>query len=436
MIQEVGIVNDRERDSLRILLSAYACEPHKGSEPGVGWQWARNLARSGHEVWVITRANNSSVINRALRAEPLPNLHFAYTDLPRWARFWKRGGHGVHLYYLLWQWWAYRVAKRLDQKLHFDIAHHITFGAFRQPSFIAFLGVPFVFGPVGGGERAPFPLRRGFPLRGHFLDLLRDCHNLSVRLDPLISAVYSRSAVILCRTNETISAIPRKYRGKCRLQSELSITATNKLAEPHTRAREFRVICVARLIYWKGLHLGLAAFARLIESGTDGRLTVVGKGPEKKRLTALAIKLGIADRVAWLPWLARDEVLRAYLQHDVLLFPSFHDSGGTVVLEAMFSGLPVVCLNLGGPKVLVDENSGFRVSGANPEQLIAGLAQGLAAFATNDALRRTMSRAAQRRAHIDFSWERQTERLNLIYQSLPGIAPPDPWMPSASELRT
>ena len=42
----------------RILLSAYACEPGKGSEPEVGWMWATELAAAGHEVWVITRAAN------------------------------------------------------------------------------------------------------------------------------------------------------------------------------------------------------------------------------------------------------------------------------------------------------------------------------------------------------------------------------------------
>ena len=429
MIQEVGIVNDRECDSLRILLSAYACEPHKGSEPGVGWQWARNLARSGHEVWVITRANNSNVIDRALRAESLPNLHFAYTDLPRWARFWKCGGHGVHLYYLLWQWWAYRVAKRLDEKLHFDIAHHITFGVFRQPSFIAFLsGVPFVFGPVGGGERTPVSLRGSFPWRGRLIDSLRDLVNLVARFDPLMRAVYAHSDIILCKTGETAEAIPGKYRSKCRLQLEIGVPeGTSALKSSEARSQILHILFVGRLIYWKGLHLGLAAFARLVKSGINARLTIVGNGQEKERLSALARSLGISDWVDWVSWLPRDELMQVYFQHDALLFPSLHDSSGNVVLEAMSCGLPVICLNLGGPAVLVDESSGFRVSGSDPQQLILGLAQGLTALTTNDALRRAMGQAAQVRAREEFSWNRQIARMNLIYQSLPGITRAKPW---------
>ena len=53
----------------RILLSAYACEPGKGSEPEVGWLWATELADAGHEVWVITREANRHAIEMEL-AQP------------------------------------------------------------------------------------------------------------------------------------------------------------------------------------------------------------------------------------------------------------------------------------------------------------------------------------------------------------------------------
>src|SRR5512146_185101 len=178
------------RQTLRILLSAYACEPHKGSEPGVGWHWAVALARAGHEVWVLTRANNRDAVERALAVQAIPNLKFVYHDLPAWARWWKRGGRGVRFYYVLWQWGAFGIARRLCREIRFDIVHHITFGVFRHPSFMAFLGVPFVFGPVGGGETAPRQLRRTFPLRGRVSEFVRDAANRAVQVDPIMAAVY------------------------------------------------------------------------------------------------------------------------------------------------------------------------------------------------------------------------------------------------------
>ena len=55
---------------MRILLSAYACEPNKGSEPEVGWKWAITLSKKGNEVYVITRKNNKNNIENFLKKKP------------------------------------------------------------------------------------------------------------------------------------------------------------------------------------------------------------------------------------------------------------------------------------------------------------------------------------------------------------------------------
>ena len=154
---------------MKVLLSAYACEPGKGSEPGVGWNWVRQIARFA-EVWVITRANNRPVIEQALEREPLPNVHWVYFDLPRWARFWKKGQHGVHLYYYLWQIGIYFLAKRLHREVGFDLVHHVTFVNYWMPSFLSLLPPPFVWGPVGGGESAPKAFYRTFSWRGRLYE--------------------------------------------------------------------------------------------------------------------------------------------------------------------------------------------------------------------------------------------------------------------------
>jgi glycosyltransferase involved in cell wall biosynthesis len=408
------------RDALRILLSAYACEPLKGSEPGVGWHWAMALARSGHEVWVITRANNRDSIERALRAEPRPHPSFMYYDLPAWGRWWKSGSRGVRLYYVLWQWGAYRAVRQLNRVCRFDIVHHITFGVFRHPSFMAFLGVPFVFGPLGGGEVAPPQLRETFPLRGRVLDAVRDFANRVARIDPLMAAIYRRSAAILCKTRETLHAIPEKYREKCLIQVEVGTDAPHPdrvRREPRDK-RQFQVLYVGRLIYWKGLHLGLRAFAQFSATHPDARLTVIGGGRDERWLRGIAHRLGIASAVTWMPWLERSQVMQAYAQHDAFLFPSLHDSSGNVVLEAMCCEVPVICLEVGGPAALVDSSCGFRVGAGEPHRVVDGLARALAMLAENPALGRTMGEAGARRARQQFSWARQVTRMEGIYFAL------------------
>ena len=67
------------KNRIRVLISAYACEPNKGSEPGVGWNWALQMAKMD-EVYVITRSNNRKVIETFLQKHPVEHLHFYYHD--------------------------------------------------------------------------------------------------------------------------------------------------------------------------------------------------------------------------------------------------------------------------------------------------------------------------------------------------------------------
>src|SRR5260370_25550125 len=89
---------------LKVLISAYACEPFKGSEPEVGWQWALQMARF-HEVTVLTRANNQQDIESGLAPlrgkQPVPE--FIYHDETHYLLRLKKYFGATKFYYLLWQ---------------------------------------------------------------------------------------------------------------------------------------------------------------------------------------------------------------------------------------------------------------------------------------------------------------------------------------------
>lgn len=143
---------------LHVLVSAYACNPsgslqlHPG-EDLTGWMLALEAARR-HLVWVITHSYNRPGIESSPPGDNLRNIHFVFVSLPRFFSWLYRFGIGERLYYYFWQIAAWRVAVRLHLQYRFDIAHHLTFGNYWMPSFIgAFLPVPFVWGPLGGGQK-------------------------------------------------------------------------------------------------------------------------------------------------------------------------------------------------------------------------------------------------------------------------------------------
>lgn len=408
------------RRRLRILLSAYACEPDTGWGSSIDWNWAVALAQAGHEVWVLTRAGNRLAVEKALEKHPLSGLHFAYYDLPGRARWWKHGGRAARLRYFLWQVGAYRVTRDLCRKIPFDVAHDIASGTFRQPSMLAFLDVPFVFGPVGGGETAPRKLRGTFPVRGYVGDLVRDAVNWAMRYDPLMAVVFRRSSAMLCRTREMLHRIPARYREKCMVQVDVGTAAQGSPGVRHRAPGQggFRVLYVGRLVYWKGLHLGLMAFAIFRQARPDARLTVIGDGPDEAWLRRIAWLLGLEDAITWVPWLQRAAVMRAYPRHDALLFPSLHDSSGNAVLEALSRGLPVVCLDAGGPAILVDSSCGVKLRCTEPDEVVQRLADALCAFAEDPVRLRAMGEAAESRARQDFSWARQAGRMAGLYRTV------------------
>ncbi|HSS96581.1 MAG TPA: glycosyltransferase, partial [Terriglobales bacterium] len=135
---------------MRILLSAYACRPNAGSEPGYGWNWATHLAARGIEVHVLANHRNQALIENTLRESPTPNLRFTFLRVP--SRFAAKS-EGLH--YIWWQWIALSATSRLHEEQAFDLVHHVTYGSVHVPSQLWRLGIPVVFGPVGGGQTAP-----------------------------------------------------------------------------------------------------------------------------------------------------------------------------------------------------------------------------------------------------------------------------------------
>ena len=91
--------------------------------------------------------------------------------------------------------------------------------------------------------------------------------------------------------------------------------------------------------------------------GTDWEKWLANKGPFKLFLE----KRVKSKSINFVDWVTQEELFNYYSSFDCFLFPSFHDSSGSVILEAYSFGLPVISLNLGGPDKLVQSDCGFKI---------------------------------------------------------------------------
>jgi glycosyltransferase involved in cell wall biosynthesis len=153
------------------------------------------------------------------------------------------------------------------------------------------------------------------------------------------------------------------------------------------------------------MHIGLLAFAMLSKLDSKVRLTMVGSGPDENKWRKLVKKHDINDKVNWMGWISHNKIKDLYYEHDVLLFPSFHDSSGNVVLEALSHSLPVVCLELGGPGIIVDSSCGYVIPVLNSTKslIVEKIANALIEINYDYKLRNRLKVGAINRSK-QFSW--------------------------------
>ena len=400
----------------KVLVSAYACEPGKGSEPGVGWNWIQQIAKN-NDVWVLTRTNNKTSIEAALAEKPIQNLHFEYVDVPRWLSFWKKGQRGVRTYYYLWQFSALIKARSLHRNLAFDIGHHVTFVNDWLWTFLALMPIPYIWGPIGSHPRALDCLLSN--RRARLLETAKNIIQVTMRsLDPLYWISGLRAARVVAINRQTAELFPLRLIARHRICVETAIgmepVATD--ISDITRKGPLRVLFVGRFEPVKAPHLVIDAFAEyLSRPGHDARLLMIGAGHERNALEEQVRNYDIADQVEIIDWVPREQVLETMRESDIFLFPSM-ECGGMVVLEAMAHGLPVVCLDFGGPGTMVTDECGIRVPVANCDYdaIKRGLADGLNVLA-DDARRLGMSQKARQRITECYLWEHKMRFIENLY---------------------
>ncbi|MGB3652516.1 MAG: glycosyltransferase [Rivularia sp. (in: cyanobacteria)] len=407
----------KKMQNLKVLISAYACRPGMGSDPGIGWNTVREMAKY-YQVWVLTRVDNRPSIEAEISKNPIPGLEFVYFDLPG-SKWWKLGLGGVHIHYYIWQVRAYFLGRKLHDKIGFDAVHHVTYVTYTSPSFLSFLPIPFIWGPIGGGESAPSTFWQDFNLRGKIYEKARDSVRWFKERDPFVQITARNSALAWGMTEDTRRQLQKIGAPKVEVLSPIGLSAKEitRLAQHGIPdASPVRFISIGRLLHWKGFHLGLKAFA--IAALPDAEYWIIGNGSEGERLQALAVELGIANQVKFWGKLPREEIFQLLGECHVLIHPSLHESGGFVCMEAMAAARPVICLDLGGPGVQVTEDTGFKIPAHTPEQAIGGLAEAITCLAKDSNLRISMGRAAQKRAREVFSWEVKGKFMAQYYEEI------------------
>jgi glycosyltransferase involved in cell wall biosynthesis len=397
----------------RLLLIAPACYGADVSESAVAYQWVSRLA-ARHDVTVLTYRKRKRASVRA----QLPDarlVEWQEWPLVTWARTLNDlmqpsyAGFYVHA-----RRWIVRALARGDS---FDIVHQLTPMALRYPSPAAGVVPRLVIGPMAGALPTPPGFRDEMSSEPWYTKL-RDVDRWRFRHDRLLRRSMGSASVVIgaaAYVRDVLSDVPlRRFEVMSELGVEqLAPRQARRAGEPGA----LKALFVGRVIRTKGVRDAVRALAALPDLPRV-TLDVAGDGADRGPCEAEARRLGVADRVRFHGWLDRGKVNRLYEQADALIFPSFREPTGAVVIEAMSHGLPVVVADYGGPAAAVDAASSLRIAPVDPRQYAAGLAAGMRELACDPDKRSAMGAAGRGRVEERFLWPAKLAWLENLYAEL------------------
>jgi glycosyltransferase involved in cell wall biosynthesis len=398
---------------MKILIVGHACAPGLGSEPGFTWNWAWQMSRL-HEVWVIAHPEYKALVDSFLASHPNDRIHFVWVVPKSRFDYWTPGSNqerGIRLHYWLWVKEAYTQAAHLYEQVHFDLVHHVSLSTIALPPPFWKLPVPAIWGPVGGGQS--FPPAFISHLRTHRIkEFVRSVNLLLLPFSPTLRRCLASAHTVLATNLETRDLLERAGASRVGLFLDCGVAGPLTPPAPRVPGERLTLLWAGRVEPQKGLAIALRAMA--VTKHRESRLLVAGAGAEEVQMQALARSLGLTDRVEFLGRVPHETMEAHFQSCDALVFTSLRDSFGSVVLEAMSNGLPVIALNHQGIRAFVPDDASIKVPVHSPEQVISDLADAFDVLASNPQQQRTMSKAALAFAESQ-TWRRRAETMNELY---------------------
>lgn len=280
----------------------------------------------------------------------------------------------------------------------------------RPNATLAFFGAPS--GMIAILLKILFNIPYVVSLRGGDVPGFRpyDFENYHKVLSPFLHLIWKNASSVVANS-KGLQALAHAFDSRFEIPIIPNGVDLNLYSSTERNERSPVILSVGRLVYQKGIDLGIQALAGL--KHLDWQWHIVGDGPEMEALQALVNHHGLSDRVTFDGWQSREQLIQCYKQSNLFLFPSRHEGMPNAVLEAMASGLPVIASRIAGnEELVVQEKTGFLVESENINSLQVALRELL----ENPSLRTSMGAASRRRVEEFYSWENTARQYAFLLE--------------------
>ena len=397
---------------MKLFVSAYACEPDLGSEIGVGWHWVLEMSKH-FELWVLTRESNRHSIEPWIDAHPeYKGIHFLYYDMPKWARWWKKGMRGVRIYYNLWMWRTNSIVEKTMRENDISVYHLLTYGNALWPASRFGQRQRFVWGPTGGVDTIPKDYTRHYGWKWRVIEAVR---RSVVAMLPLNRGFQRRCAdadLILCKSYSMREAIAERYRDKAILMTDVAVEASHPTEYERKRKGNdpiVRLLMVGRLDAWRGFDLAVEAMAVAVKQKPCLRLDILGKGSDRERIDNLVQRHGLEEHVTLHGNVPMATYYQMMADSDVVLNPALKEGAVTTAFDAMAFGRPLIAIDTGGYTRYFCDDYAVLIARDDRQRVIDNLAAAMVRLSDSD-IRTAMGQKAQEAAK-NYTWEKKGEEI-------------------------
>ena len=305
----------------------------------------------------------------------------------------------MNIYYMFWQVAAWWKCRGLVDELGVNLAHHVSFMSLTRGSFVPFLGVKSVIGPIGGLQTVPQAARP--VMKSKVMESIRTLAVRFFRFNPVGLLTAWKADLLVMANGANQKVMPAAIRKK-------AVTGL-QIGTPVIEARVFPPVDGEIVFHWSGRfvdHKGLELLVRAVawlktnelESYKRVRVIVSGSGPLEDYYRKMITTLGVNEVFEFLGWVSLDEMNAIWDRSHCFIFTSLRETTGMALQEAMMRAVAPIVIDNGGPGEMVTDESGVKVSGVNFEDLVANLAKAMVRLVEDPRLGAKMGGMARERA--------------------------------------
>jgi glycosyltransferase involved in cell wall biosynthesis len=416
---------------MKIGITAYCCDPSRGTEFGLGWGWAKAYALRGHDVTVLTSRDASSREGRAmasLQGELPPGLRFVELAHEVADSISSPDGLSAMMsFHRSNQAWIDEASAYLSAHA-FDVVHHVSGGSVQGGSPLRDVKAgAVVFGPVGGGQRAPW---RSIPYLGGsggseivrsllWAPALGRRGKLSRSFENIDLALATNSDTANLMTKLGVRDVTVMLADGIDGDDMVGIDGAGRVGPRVRRPSDpLRLTWIGRLAPRKGVRTMLQTASELHRRRFPFVLDIIGDGDMMPEVRRVVGDDGLEQCVHVRGHVPHDEVITGLDRADAHLFTSWRDSFGAQCLEAWGRGVPTIYLDLHGIRDFGPMAGGVRVAPFPAGSAHLRLASAIERFAEDED-------GAKNRAELAMSfarrerWTAKVERIEIALNGPP-----------------